>query len=155
MNIDQTNEILALALALSGVMGALLGYLRWVRPRISRVLAVWTALVELLFGRPEEPENPITGAPAVPPVLGIGPRIAMQEQAQAEQGRQLAILTGAVAKLVDNESRLTVLEGRVTTLEEARVEQVVTKAESAAMWSAIAHEQEHHPDPSANGEPKP
>lgn len=162
MTLAHTNEVLAAVLAVAGLMGLVLGYLRWMRPRVGRILAVWTALVELLFGRPEEPENPITGAAPVPAVLGIGPRIAMQEQAQVEQGKQLAILTEAVAKLVDNEHRLTQLEGRVSVLEDARVEQVVTKAESAAMWSAIAHEQQeqHHADqggepPLPNGDPKP
>lgn len=141
-HLNLAERIVALSIALLSLVGLVLGYTRRIRPVVKRVVDVWSALTELLFGRPAEGPNPITGAPAVPAVLGIGPRLAAQEQAQSAQAEQMTVLTEAVAKLVDNERRITSLESRVSTLEDTRVEQVVAKAESAAMWSAIAHEQQ-------------
>lgn len=141
-HLSTAERIIGAAIALLTLLGMVAGWRARVQPKIGRVVAVWDGLVELLFGRPEEPENPITGAPAVPPVLGIGPRLATTELVLGEQREELSVLTKAVAKLVDNEHRLTALEHRVAVLEDARVEQVVAKAESAAMWQVIAHEQQ-------------
>ena len=142
-------RILALVATLLGLLGVVLAYTRRIRPTVKRVIDVWSALTELLFGRPAEDRNPITGAPPVPAVLGIGPRLATVEHAQLANTEQMAVLTEAVAKLADNERRLTALEGRVTILEDSRIERVVAQAESAAMWSAVDREQhpEQHPDP--------
>lgn len=154
MMLDHLTLAETIATALAAILGLLAlvwGWATRIKPKIRRVADVWDGLVELLFGRPEEPENPITGAPAVPPVLGIGPRLATTEVVLGQQREELSVLTKAVAKLVDNEHRLTALEHRVTVLEDARVEQVVAKAESAAMWQVIAHEQQDtHTDPPAD-----
>lgn len=128
-------------LVIGALLGAIWGWLTKIKPRVGRIADVWAALVELLFGRPEEPPNPITGAPSVPAVPGIGPRLAATEVVLDHQRAELSVLTHAVAKLVDNEARLARLENRVTVLEDARVERVVAQAESAAMWSAVDREQ--------------
>lgn len=145
-HLSLAERIMALAGTAFGLLGLVLAYTRRIRPIFKRVIDTWSALTELLFGRPAEDANPITGAGPVPAVLGIGPRLAAQEQAQSAQSEQMTVLTEAVAKLVDNERRITSLESRVSTLEDTRVEQVVAKAESAAMWSAIAHEQQADPN---------
>ncbi len=144
-------RVMALAATTLGLLGLVLAYTRRIRPIFKRVVDTWSALTELLFGRPAEEANPITGAPPVPAVLGIGPRLAAQENAQAAQAEQMTVLTNAVAKLVDNEHRLAALESRVSILEDARVERVVAQAESAAMWSAVDREQ--HADPSPSDQP--
>lgn len=144
-------RILTLVVTLLGLLGVVLAYTRRIRPTVRRVIDVWSALTELLFGRPAEEANPITGAPPVPPVLGIGPRLATVEHAQLANAEQMTVLTEAVAKLVDNERRISALESRVTILEDSRIERVVAQAESAAMWSAVDREQ--HADQSAGGQP--
>jgi hypothetical protein len=142
-----------------GSLGLIYGYVAKIKPRVGKVVDVWTALTELLFGKQAEPPNPITGAPAVPEVLGIGPRLTVQETTTALLVKNVALLTEqqarndeVVRQLVDLRHELGQLRAEVEVLKEARAERVVAQAESAAMWSAVAAnaQSEHtgdHPDP--------
>lgn len=145
-----------------GSLGLIYGYVAKIKPRVGKVIDVWTALTELLFGKQAEPPNPITGAPAVPEVLGIGPRLTAQETTTALLVKNVALLTeqGArndevVRQLVDLRHELGQLRAEVDVLKEARAERVVAQAESAAMWSAVAanaqadHASEHTDPPTA------
>jgi hypothetical protein len=143
-----------------GSLGLIYGYVAKIKPRIGKVIDVWTALVELLFGKAAEPPNPITGAPAVPEVLGMGPRLTAQETTTALLVKNVALLTEqqarndeVVRQLVDLRHEVGLMRSRLDVLEEARAERVVAQAESAAMWSAVAanaqneHGTEHHDQP--------
>lgn len=84
---------------------------------------------DALLGR-DAVVDTITGEERVPALPGIGVRMAHQEQ-------QMELLTEAVAKLASTHTRLENHETRILKLEEAAVERVVTRAESAAAWRAM------------------
>lgn len=138
MNLDTTQALVGLCLSVIALTSAALVIIRKARPLIARATEVWGALMELLFGKAAEPQNPITGAAATQPVAGLGMRVANIEQRSTHQGAQLEILTEAVAKLVDAHERLDNHERRIKGLEDAAIERVFTKVESTAAWDAVA-----------------
>lgn len=149
-HLTTAERALGAMVAVLGLLGVVYGYLTRIKPKVGSVIDVWNALVELLFGKAEEPPNPITGAPAVPAVLGIGPRLTAQESTTALLVQNVALLTQqqastdeVVRQLADVRHELGTIRERLGVLEEARAERVVAQAESAAMWSAIGAVQEH------------
>lgn len=135
--IEGTNEAVALALGVAALLGVLVGWVRWVRPKIRRGRREVTAVRDAILGRDAITDS-ITGKEIEPALPGMGVRMAQQEQ-------QMAIITDAVAKIADSHLRLESLESRVKVLEDARVERVVTQVESAQAWRAIANA--HDADP--------
>lgn len=94
------------------------------------------AVRDSILGRPALVDS-ITGEERAPALPGIGVRMAHQE-------KQMSLLTEAVATLAEShvriehvESEVRDLTGRVTLLEEASVERVVNRADSAAAWRAV------------------
>lgn len=129
---DYLSNIDALSKALIGVgalIGMLFGFFRWVRPGARALAKDFRAGRDALVGR-EAIHDTITGKEIVPALPGIGVRMDTTEN----QMKQLAT---ALATLVDNSHRLDDLEPRVAKLEEAAVERVVARAESASAWRAI------------------
>lgn len=119
--------------AVAGVIG---GWMKWLGPRWRRARAKWVAAVDSIVGR-EEIRDSITDEVKVPALPGIGVRMAHQEQ-------QMELLTVTVTKLVDQqahqqrlEQRVEDHESRLAKLEQAEVERIVTRAESAAAYRAI------------------
>ena len=114
----------------------LLGWLRVVRPRIRKARATLTSAQDALLGR-EAIIDSITGREIAPALPGVGSRMAHQEQ-------QMELLTVSVTKLVDQQQHQIALERRVDGhedrikgLEDAAIERVVGKAESASAWRAM------------------
>lgn len=116
-------------LAAAGLVAILLGYWRKGRPFFKR----FTGGLDVLVGRTEFTDV-ATGkkVPAIPP-LGT---------ALAEMREDITVLTTTVAVVADQQVQIKDLVTRVTALEAGMVERIVTKAESAAMWQAVAGSQE-------------
>lgn len=79
----------------------------------------------------------ITGKELAPALPGIGVRMEHQE-------RQMETLTQAVRTIADTQVTVAAIQqevadhrGRIRRLEEATVERVVSRAESAAAWRAM------------------
>jgi hypothetical protein len=87
------------------------------------------AVTDAILGR-EAVFDSITGKEIAPPLPGMGVRMAHQEQ-------QMEAITVAVTSLASQREALENHEGRIKALEEAAVERVVTRAESAAAWRAV------------------
>lgn len=128
-----TWEILASAIV---VLSAIVAAVRWVRPRLKRVKNDVVGARDSLLGR-EEVRDSITGEVKIPALPGIGVRMDSQE-------RQMAVITEAVAKIAESHIRLeqhdtaiSDLSGRVSKLEQAAVERIVNRQESAAAFRAI------------------
>lgn len=104
------------------VATALLAWWRWARPRLKRWNWERQAKNDVLIGRPAVLDS-ITGKELAPPLPGVGVR--------------MDLLTETVAKLADTHLRIENHEERIKVLEEATVERVVTRAESAQAYRAI------------------
>lgn len=132
-------------LLLTAVLAAIGTWVKWIRPRWRRARAKWIAAQDAIIGR-DAINDPITGRELAPALPGIGVRMAHQEAVSEQQAKQMGLLTDAVAKLADQGEAIEDLRTRVTELENARVERVVTKAESIAAWKAIEATAKATPD---------
>jgi hypothetical protein len=146
VNIDDTNGVIGLIVGLIAIIGALVAWLRWVRPKIHRGRKEIVAVRDAILGRDAITDS-VTGTEIAPALPGMGVRMAHQE-------KQMELLTTAVAQIADSHQRLESLETRVQALENASVERVVTRAESAQAWRAIAavHESNGDDEPSEPGQ---
>lgn len=129
------------------VAGGLLAFARWIRPKITNAKNDVVAVRDSIVGR-EEVTDSITGAVLSPALPGIGVRMDSQE-------RQMAVITEAVSKIADSHIRLeqhdaeiVTIKDRLEKLEQASVERIVTRAESAAAYRAI--EAAHNANPEAD-----
>lgn len=122
-------ETVVLSAAVVAALAALwkYGLKAWRTWRTAR--AKVTAVGDAILGR-EAVVDTITGKEIIPPLPGIGVRMAHQEQ-------QMEAITAAVTRLASQHEALKDHETRIARLEEAAVERVVTKAESAAAWGAV------------------
>lgn len=135
--LDNTQTVVAITGSGIAILAALGGWLKYIRPKLKKKTnAVWGA-VETLAGR-DAIVNRATGRVMVPAVPGIGIRMENLETKTDE-------LTSVVKSLAKTHAVLDNHEQRIQRLEEAAVERVVTKAESAAAWRAIASIA-HEPD---------
>ncbi len=116
-------------IAAGTVLALIYGFLRWVRPGARALAKDFRAGRDALIGR-DAIHDSITGVERVPALPGIGVRMDTTEN-------QMAMLTTAVAKIADSHVMAEDHERRITKLEEAAVERVVARAESAAAWRAI------------------
>lgn len=119
-----------------GAVAVLFGFFRWVWPRWRAFWNKVGGVSDAILGR-EAIVDRITGKELVPAQPGLGVRQAKQEQ-------QMELLTVTVTKLVDQQDYLQALSrvvdghhDRLTALEEAAVERVVSKVESAHMFQAM------------------
>lgn len=87
------------------------------------------AIAEALFGTPTTRDR--SGAVMEEGQPGLVHRVAQVEEAVVEFRHVIGLLT-------ETQKRIDLLDGRVTELERARVERIVTQAESAHMWRAVA-----------------
>lgn len=117
-------------------VAVLLGFLRWVLPRFRRVKAKVGGVSDAILGR-EAILDRATGKELVPAQPGIGVRLASQEQ-------NMELLTITVTKLVDQQRAVqaltSVVDGhgdRITVLEDAAAERIVSKVETAHMFQAM------------------
>lgn len=108
---------------------AILGWLRWLRPKLRHTLGQVGAVRDSILGR-EAILDSITGIELAPALPGVGVRLADQE-------RHLGTLAEAVATIAADHHQIADHEGRIVRLEQAAVERVVGKAESVAAWRAM------------------
>lgn len=125
MSLDGTREIVTIVGACVAIAATVLGaWFKWGRPKAVQAEAVG----EAILGRPEVRDR--SGAVIQP--------------AQPGMVAQVATLTETVRALVDMNQRVDRVEGevaevknRVSILEDARVEQVMSRLDSASAFSAI------------------
>lgn len=119
----RANDWATFAYTVAGIIVITIGWWKGVRPWLRRIRATGTAIVETLVGR-----DPIidhaTGKELVPAQPGLGVRMATMESA-------IALLADANATLANHERR-------IGALEQNQIERIVTRAESANMWRAVA-----------------
>lgn len=136
---------LTIALTSIGIVGGLAGWVRWGRPRAQKAWRTVVAAFATLAGT-EEVRHKITNEVIVPAQPGVGVQIANLTAAHIE-------LAEVVKKLVEQQAHTEALqagqhdhEKRIVVLEQAQVERIVTKAESAAAWRAVEAAHNAQPD---------
>ena len=134
-------------LALATLLGVLVGWFRLVRPRILRGRSEVTAIHDSILGRDAIVDS-ITGREIEPALPGVGVRLAATEE-------HLGVLAQAVATIAESHVRLEDHEQRLTRLEEASVERIVSRAESAAGWRAMEEAIKAEPDVVVDDRPDP
>lgn len=148
---ESTEHLIWLASVIAALTVIGTGYTKARKP-LRRGLEVWRALSELLFGSDAEPENPITGAPAVPAIPGIGKQLAdhikQETQALEKVSDQVATMAETLAKVVENQAETQQLRSdvaalrldhgrRLAALEQQREERLVSKVETVEMLRTI------------------
>ena len=129
MTVDDPGATVALLVGLGTLAAMALGWIRWIRPRIHSGRKEVVAVRDAILGR-EAIMDSITGKEIAPAVPGMGVRMATTEE-------NLRVLADAVAKIADSHLRLDDHETRLKNLEDARVERVVNRVESAQAWRTI------------------
>ncbi len=130
------NEATATILGIVAVLGVLLSWLRWARPRYRRTKRDGAAIRDAILGR-DPIYDSITGKELAPALPGIGHRMAVQEGQMSEMTRAVSQLAETHVQLIAVNATLEDHNDRIQKLEEAAVERVVAKAESAAAWRAM------------------
>ena len=145
IDLDNTDRVVGLLVAVCTLLGLVVGWVRWVRPKIHNGRREVVAVRDAILGRDAIADS-ITGKEIAPAVPGMGVRMAHQEA-------QMQALTDVVARLADSQSRFDNLETltgdhavRIKALEDAVVERVVTKVESAQAWRAMEEAIKAEPD---------
>lgn len=118
-----------LTVGLITIAGAVLTWLRWIRPKVKKGQAEAVAVRDAILGR-DAVRDSITGRVLAPPLPGIGQRIDTVERAVATLADQHRVLE-------DHERRIKANEARISKLEDAAAERIVTKQESALAWRAM------------------
>lgn len=119
------------------VLAGVVGWVRWVRPRVKRTAHQVIAVRDSILGRDAVIDS-ITGAEQSPALPGVGVRLAETE-------RHLGVLAQAVATIAESHVRLEEHEARITALEQQAVERIVSRAESTAAWVAMQAAAESSP----------
>lgn len=127
----------ATAIGLLTLLGMLLGWLRWVRPRIRAVRGKFVAASDALVGRDAITDS-ITGREIAPALPGIGQRMETVERAVAGIADLLLGQHAQDARIDALEVRVDGHDSRLHQLEDQTIERVATRAESAQAWRAIA-----------------
>lgn len=145
---DTLGQITAIGASLVAVLVGLAAFwLKVLQPRLEKAAHFLARVDETINGRPAELDS--YGRPRSPAI----PALAEQ---QAETQAQMRELTTAVRALVEHTQQLdevrTIVvdhDRRIGKLEEAYVERVVSRADSALAWRAVeaAVRADGHPDP--------
>lgn len=140
--ISNTVVLIGGVLSIVGILAG--GWLKWGRPKAKQAEAV----SEAILGRPEVTDR--SGAVIQPAQPGMVAQVAaltdtvrelvnMHQRVDGVEGEQKAIRAEVAEFRIE-------IGGRVKVLEDARVEQVVSRAESAAAFSAIEAAVKANPD---------
>jgi hypothetical protein len=108
-----------------GIVGAAYGTWRRFRPGVRRA----TAAIDALVGKEAVTDRSGNVIEAAQP--GLVHRVATVEEAVVEIRHVVELWT-------ETQRRLDQHDGRIKALEDARVERLVSQAESAHMWRAVA-----------------
>lgn len=120
MVLEHLSEPVDVTLSVIALVSAVLGWFRWIRPRLRARLERQRSIDEVLLGRDAIPANSITGAAAQPAKPSIGQQVTAQAEMLDALGKLVAEihhelhpnggssmkdgqarLEGAVAKLLD------------------------------------------------------
>lgn len=119
------SDALTLAGVAAGLLGAIYATWRRVRPTLRR----GTAALDALVGK--EAVTDRSGKEIEPAQPGLVHRVATVEEAVVEIRHVVELWT-------ETQRRLDQHDGRIKALEDSRIERLVTQAESAHMWRAVA-----------------
>lgn len=129
MTIIQIEQAVTLALGLAALAGVIVGWIKWVRPKVRKAHEESVAIRDAILGR-DAIRDSITGKEMVPALPGIGMRMATVEQ--------------ALITLADNQKRLLELEEahndhdtRITALEQGALERTVARVESLQAYKVM------------------
>lgn len=127
--IEQTGTLVTIAGGILALLLAVLGWLRWLRPRVRKAISRTGAALDTIAGREAIVDN-ITGRELAPALPSIGKRMESVE--------------GSVAQLVEviksqhqQDRRLDDHDHRIKQLEDGTIERIAGKAESVATWRAV------------------
>jgi len=139
-DLDRLNVLLTVLISMCVLAGLIAGWRAKIAPHLGSANRTWVAFRDTFLGR-EAINDTITGREIEPAQPAIGVRMAKLEE--------------TVATIGDQQRRLDNHEDRLVSLEQARVERVVTQAESAAMWSAVDRLHEVDPAQPERSDPPP
>lgn len=122
---DNLTTFLTIAALACAVIGAAYGAWRRFRPGVRRA----NAALDAIIGR--EAVTDRSGKVIEPGQPGLVHRVATVEEAVVEIKHVVALWSETQRTLTDHASR-------IKALEDARVERLVSQAESAHMWRAVA-----------------
>lgn len=148
LTVEQSGAAVALVIA---VVGALVAFVRWLRPRWKGFKRDVVAGRDALVGR-EAIVHPETGKELAPAVPGIGARMANVEQAIVSIALQQVEINDLKSSRDDLQHSRDDHHERITKLEFAAVERVVARAESAQAWRTVEEAIKAHPDVEGHAE---
>jgi hypothetical protein len=155
VSLDQTSMSVGVVLGLLGVAGIIIGHFKVFLPWWGGLKGQVVSGRDTLVGRPPivDPVSKKVIAPALP---SLGERLEVhQTEINGSLRDIVALLESQQAqdrRLNDHEDRLGEHGGRIRTLEEAAVERIVTKAESASAWRAVEAVANGHDAPDESAE---
>jgi len=120
-----------------GLLALWVGWIKLARPKLRRARNRVSGAIDALMGR-EAISDPVSGKELAPALPGIGQRMATVEDTLAkltEVVSEQAKLNGRVDRIEDQVGRNT---ENLAVIMAATAERIVTKAEAAEMWRAIA-----------------
>ena len=129
---DNPGQWIIFTASVLGALAVLWKAIQRARKRAKDVSGDVVAVRDSILGRPAVVDS-ITGKELAPALPGIGQRMDTVER--------------ALVALADQHTAIEDHETRIKALEDARVERVVTQAESAAMWHAVAKVTDEPDDP--------
>lgn len=156
--IDFLNSAAGLTLTILTLVGIAAGaYAKKIKPARERKEADRIAQRDAILGRPAIPDTTRPGHILYPASPGLPERMSTQEEFAVEQRARLDEMSRALVALAESHKHqaaqdkiLDDHEGRLIKLEEAAVERVVAKAESAAAWRAMEAATKAQPDQEAD-----
>ena len=149
MNFTELNAVTGAALSFCALLVILGGWLKWVRPRWRKVKNDALGARDALVGR-DAIFDRVSGRQLAPAIPGIGNRMEHQEREMSEMKQAVIQLAETHTQLIRVNEALVDHEGRLMALENAAVERVVGRAESAAAWRAM--EAAHKAEPPLDAE---
>lgn len=127
------------AVAAAALAVVVAGWAKWFLPRWRKVWRRANSALDTIGGSDAivDPSSGRELRPAQPP---LGTRLASLEDAVVQ-------IVGVVTEMSELRNTVSQHEERLGSLEHAAIERVVSKAESAAAWTAIAEAQKAPPPP--------
>jgi len=132
-----TDDWAAVAGTASVLVAAAIGFRRRVIPWWRRVSGKFDAITETLVGR-EAIHDAATGKELVPAQPGLGVRIATLEEGFSELAKQSHRMDTLERQMMQQGEQLQLHATEIAALKRAETERIVTRAESAQMWRAVA-----------------
>ena len=145
---DGLSAAVTLTLGLVALVTAVAGWVRWARPRMQQRERDRIAQRDALIGRPPVYDS-ITRKEISPALPGIGQRMASMESVVSDLVRSNLRHEAHELQLQSHADQLATHEREIADLQQARVERVVTKAESIAAYKAMEAAANATPDEDA------